>query len=757
MSQKRRDSDEQKFDMIHLLQGVEASDLSLEEIMNEFGGWTVKPAPLTAGGKPHVEERKPVEPEPPELSEPPEPPRRAAGTAEDPVPAQSAKRKKPAAAASAAAAAPAGNAVQASAASAAEPPNEATRKVSRFHFVELDLNKPPQEQAAERFSTPAPDAPLPASPVPNSAQEGQPFGASVRSSRVILPEEEAPESPPQAKERKKKHRSQPAAEPVRPEPTVPGALRFYGKAVKRVRARMMPALLLSILAAVLTVAAVFDWPLLPVFEKAANRNMTLIALQVLTALLCFDVAARGVYDLFRLRFAMEGLAMVANVLILVEAALKLNERIPPFCAVGCFVMTMTLWGSLQKKVAMRRSLKTLSTTDTPTDVRRVSGLWEEGPCIVKTAGSPDGFILDMEKPDRVDTAMGVYGPVLLAATLVIAVLLRTRWEISFLWTWTALVCAGLPLAGGICFGRPWALLSRRLLRRGAAISGWHGVKALSGARGVTILDSDLFPAGSVNVSGMKLFGPFRADLVVSYAASLIVPLGGSLAPLFRKLQEEQGSQWFQPSGLRAFEGGGIGGDIRGDVVQVGSMSFMQLMGVRLPKGTNVRQAVYVSINGELAGLFAISYQKAKGVQQGLRAMGRQRELRTVFAMRDFLMSPGLLRQLFGLSPDGVEYPRVEVRLELSQPLDGSPGVRGAVLTREELTAYADVACGAVRLRSSTRRNLLLSMLGGILGVGLLTAALILGLDQAAVPAAALVYGLVWCGILAVASVSTVRF
>jgi hypothetical protein len=758
MSQQRFDDEEQKFNTINLLQGVEAADLPLDDILSEIGSWTVKPAPLTAGGKPQVEETTVLPDLPdPEPAQPEAPQADVSQPEPEPEPAPKAKERPRATRTPKAVPIPA----QPEPEQPPEPPAapQPEKKPSRFQFVRMDLDRTDRAPgpAAPEPELETPEAPLPASPVPNDLPPGQPFGGEHHSSRVILPEEDVEEEdlPEPVLRQEKKRRKRPP-EPTRPEPSVGGALRFYGKTVRQVRARLMPAMVLSILAAVVTLSAAFGWALVPAFEQAANRNVTLLVLQAAVTLLCFDVAARGVYDAMRMSFAMESLATVVDLLILVTAAVQVSSPTPPFCAVGCFVMTFTLWGNQQKRVAMRRSLKPLASAETVTDVRRVSGLWEDGACIIKNDGVTEGFITDMEKQDRVDTMLGIYGPVLLAVTLVAAGILRMRLDVSFLWSWMALLCAGLPLLGGSCFARPWAVLARRLQRQGAAISGWHGVKVLSGARGVTVRDGDLFPEDSMRVSGIKLFGDFRADLVVGYAASLIVPLGGSLAPLFRTLQAEQGGQWFEPAGLRAFEGGGVGADIRGDVVQVGSMSFMQLMGVRLPRGTNVRQAVYVSINGELAGLFAISYQKSKGVQRGLRAVTAQ-GLRPIFAVRDFLLSPAILRQLFGLSQDSLEYPRVEVRLELSQPLTGTPGARGAILTRDNMAAYAETVCGAVRLRSATRRNLLLCAVGGALGVVLTLVLLGSSLSLTAFPALILAYSLLWSGIFAVSSLAAARF
>lgn len=40
---------------------------------------------------------------------------------------------------------------------------------------------------------------------------------------------------------------------------------------------------------------------------------------------------------------------------------------------------------------------------------------------------------------------------------------------------------------------------------------------------------------------------------------------------------------------------------------VGSAAFMNLMDIPLPQGLNVKSAVFCAINGELAGIFALSY------------------------------------------------------------------------------------------------------------------------------------------------------
>lgn len=43
---------------------------------------------------------------------------------------------------------------------------------------------------------------------------------------------------------------------------------------------------------------------------------------------------------------------------------------------------------------------------------------------------------------------------------------------------------------------------------------------------------------------------------------------------------------------------------------------MKLMRVRVPEGTRLKQAVYLSVNGELTAVFALNYAPAESVRAG---------------------------------------------------------------------------------------------------------------------------------------------
>ena len=76
---------------------------------------------------------------------------------------------------------------------------------------------------------------------------------------------------------------------------------------------------------------------------------------------------------------------------------------------------------------------------------------------------------------------------------------------------------------------------------------------------------------------------------------------------------------------------------------------MRSMGVHMSDGARVRQAVYVSVNGELAGIFAVKYKPSASTRAGLRALLANPGNSVILATRDFLITPELLAARYELA------------------------------------------------------------------------------------------------------------
>ena len=288
-----------------------------------------------------------------------------------------------------------------------------------------------------------------------------------------------------------------------------------------------------------------------------------------------------------------------------------------------------------------------------------------------------------------------------------------------------------------------AALAAQLARAGAALCGWRGARLLSGPCCVAVEDKDLFARNNVSMNGMKVFGDYNVSQVVGYTYAAIEKSGSGLEPVFRDVFANQNGRRFTVDGFRRYEGGGVGAEIQGDVVLVGSIAFMRLMGVEMPEGTNVRQAVYCSVNQKLAAVFAIHYAPSQAVRSGLTTILRCRGLSLLLATRDFILTPAMVRHKYKLPADALEYPTADERARLSGPYAAVGSEQAALLGRDSFLPLAEAAAGGRSLLSSVLAGLGVNLLGGVLGLGITVVLCWLGAFTAASSFNMMLFALLW--------------
>ena len=176
---------------------------------------------------------------------------------------------------------------------------------------------------------------------------------------------------------------------------------------------------------------------------------------------------------------------------------------------------------------------------------------------------------------------------------------------------------------------------------------------------------------------------------------------------------------------------------------MGTLDFLKEMGVEIPGGTMVKQAVYVSVDGDLSGLFAITYNRSKQAAAGMAALSSSRSIRPVIIAKDFLLTAPFLKDTFGLRPRRTLFPsRLEsLALESRQPDADAPAL--ALTTREGLACVAYAITGSRALRTACRLGLTVHLIGGILGMLIMAALAVLGSTALLTPLHILLYQLVW--------------
>ena len=467
-------------------------------------------------------------------------------------------------------------------------------------------------------------------------------------------------------------------------------------------------------------------------------------LMLVSALLGYNQLIEGVSDVFKGRFSLNTMLVVTFVLCCLDGALGLQQLRVPCCAAFSLIVTMSLWSAHNRRNTEMGQMDTLRKAVRLDGVCISSDYYEKKKGLLRTEGEPEDFMDHYEKPSTPEKVMCWYALLATVASLGIGVASYLFYQDVFIAVQVAEVCllAALPATIFITLSRPKALLQRRLHNVGTVICGWQGVKRLRGKAVFPVEYSDLYPVGSARMNGVKFFGSRPTDEVVAYCTAVVTANASGLTPLFQQVLESRNGYHYDCQDLQCYEGG-IGGLVEGEAVLVGSMSFLKEMGVEIPDGMRVNQAVCVAIEGELCGLFALTYENTRSAVVGLASLCSGRNAMPIFATEDFLLNPGFIRSRFGIKPKKLRFPEIAVRKELQakQPDEEKPAVM--LVTREGLASYASGIAGAKALHGGSWVGLALHLLGGIVGLGIMVFLMLLGRWDLLVPVNLFAYQLVW--------------
>lgn len=474
----------------------------------------------------------------------------------------------------------------------------------------------------------------------------------------------------------------------------------------------------------------------------------LLLLQLFVMLIGLDVITAGISDIIGLRVGLESLVTVSGIICAADAAHMLitgNVDLGlPYSAVISFAIGCALIGLRLTRTALQTTLKAASTASSPYVVSGKPDATDDETVLLKVRRSPEGFLRKCQQADYSEYIYSMIAPLTIVVAIVFAVVASVgKGEgTNFLHCFAALLTAGTSLSGLVAYGLPFSMLSKKLSRAGAALGGWGGACDIHEASAAVILDQDVFPSGTLSISGIRVFRKSDTSRVVSYTGSIIAESESGLSQVFAELIRKQKYTFYPISDFACYEGGGIGAVVGGDEVIIGSSNFMKLMGIRLPKNLNVKNAVFTAIKGELVGVFSISYVPINSVQEALVSIFRTK-IKPLFAIRDFNVTPLMLQHKFKISTDKIQFLSFEDRYRISSQELGEFTKPSAILCREGLGPLADVITGGKRLKSAVKNNVIFSVVGSFLGMLIMFYLCFNGSYTAAKPSNMLIFMLLW--------------
>ena len=521
--------------------------------------------------------------------------------------------------------------------------------------------------------------------------------------------------------------------------------RYYALSEKGV-GKLQIALFISMLVVVLAVASI----VLHQLDMVRANRMRLLVFgelfaMLLSALLCWERMADGILSIFRGRFSTDTLLAFSFAACIADGFFCLQEVRIPFCAAFCLEVLMCLWSEYQKRATELCQMDTLRKATRLNRISKAPDCHEGRPGFFVSEGQPEDFMDTYNQTTGPQRSLDIYALVALLASVAVGVAAGISGGVQVgLRTWSAAILAACPVTMLICQTRPMHTLQRRLYRFGSVLCGWKGVKTAAGRAVVPLSDEDLFPGGSVKINGVKFYSNRNPDTIIAYATAVMTASGNCLAPLFEHMLKSRRAQSFEIDEFKNYGDTGYGAIICGESVLVGTQEFLKGMGIEMPAGARVNQAVYVAIDGEFSCVFALAFGKLKGVSAGLGALCGHRRLSPVLASCNFLLSESFIHSKFGVDTRRIAFPSPEDREKLAawQPAEETC-IPCALTTQEGLTGGAFAIAGARSLRTASIAGAAVHILGGVVGMAAVLALTLAGRTDLLTPANLLLLELIW--------------
>jgi hypothetical protein len=508
--------------------------------------------------------------------------------------------------------------------------------------------------------------------------------------------------------------------------------------------KLQMSLVINLLVFALSIGfmALYRWGAFP-----AERIRLLVFVQFLGMLMsallgCYRLMD-GISDLIKLRFTPNTLLSFTFIACCIDSVLCLQELRCSVSIIFSLEMTMAIWATYNRRNAEIGMMDTLRKAARLDSVVCVADYYQGKPGICTGRGEVEHFMDYYNRPSTPEKVLNWYAFVTLLVSLAAGIMGGVRHGFST----GVQLCAtsllvGMPATAFLSVTRPLAILEKRLHRLGAVLCGWKGVRAAVHKAAYPLEDKDLFPAGAVRLNGMKFYGDLNSDLVLAYTTAMIKANRGALVSLFSQLLDSRNGFYYTVNGLTSHPGG-ITGEIGEDHVMVGTLEFMRNMGVDLTEAKQMDLAVYTAIDGQLAGVFAVNYQKSRSTVAGLRTLCGYPGLTPVVNCEDFILSASFVQKKYGINPRRMAFPSREERREMAMREAGDVDPVIALTTKDGLAPKAFAVTGARVLRSALKVGVAVHMVGGIIGLLAMLALAWVGPQNILTPSTILVYELIW--------------
>ncbi len=354
------------------------------------------------------------------------------------------------------------------------------------------------------------------------------------------------------------------------------------------------------------------------------------------------------------RSQLEGLYLYAPV---VSALLFMN-------AAGKLTMLRRIHSNFRFVTSREQKYAVRTYEDYNTSLKMAKDCVAEKPLIAYQcrAGFLKRFLELSYSPDPSETSSQLLAPLGLISSLVlcIACLLITKDVPTSIGALAAACCACVAAGNMLTVNLPVSNLCKTVRRAGGMIVGHVAVEAFGDVNAVIADAGELFPTGTVVISGIKQFGSqVVAEDAIMCATALVKEAGGPLLGVFEQVISDTEDMLPGVERISYESGAGLVGRVDGRTVYIGNRALLTNHRLEAPPrelevqySSGGKDVLYLAVDSEVAAMLVLTYsadRRKKNELQRLEDSGISVLVRTA----DPNVTVAQVSRLFGVDPASI--------------------------------------------------------------------------------------------------------
>lgn len=405
--------------------------------------------------------------------------------------------------------------------------------------------------------------------------------------------------------------------------------------------------------------------------------------------------------------------------VLASGALFLN-------AVGKLVMIRRIWINFRFVSSRETKYAVQLYDDYNTSLKLAKDCVLDSPAIAyqQKTGFLSRFLQNSYEADPLETGSQTLAPIGFIASLAlcIAVLIISHSASEALSAFTASACICVPftgLLGGNLLLRRLAVLGKKF---GSMAIGYPAVDKFSSVNAVMLDARDLFPKGTILLSGIKTFGNQRIDEAIMEATALMCAAGGPLVSVFDQIIKTRREILPRVDKPIYEDGRGVTGWVAGHRVLIGNRDLLVAHHIDPPSHEDEgkltaggKKAAYLAIGGQLVAMFILTYRADPHRSRELQRM-EINGISLIIRTCDPNITESFVASAFGLDPHSVRVLPDSLGSEFVRVTEKQSDRTPALLaTRGRSVSMIRMLCACIRTRSNLTLAAVMQSVSVILG------------------------------------------